>query len=326
MAPILKSRTAGSEPPAPLPTEHPVDVAEARNPHRPLTWVTAFVALVLAAQLAKIMVTNENFEWGTVRQYMLSETVLKGVLMTLFLTLVAMLIGIVLGGVLVVFRMSDNPVLRVLASAYIWFFRGTPQLVQLIFWFNIGLLLPRIGLGIPFGPTFISGEANEIITPMLAAIVGLGLHEAAYQAEIYRGGLLSVDEGQIEAAKALGMKPARVFFRIQLPQAMRFIVPPTFSAIIGMTKGTSLVSVIGGAELLFSVQEIYSQTFETVPLLIVASLWYLIITTALNFVQFFIERHYGRGASRSGSDTLVGRYLDRRTAERRLLQLRASER
>lgn len=302
-----------------------VDFGTARSPRRPLTWVTAAFVLILAAQLVHMLFTNPNFEWNTVARYMLSSSVIKGVGTTLLLTLVAMLIGIVLGGVLVVFRMSENLVLRFLASGYIWVFRGTPQLVQLIFWFNVGLLMPVIGLGIPFGPVFVSAEANSLITPMLAAIVGLGLHEAAYQAEIYRGGLLSVDEGQLEAAKALGMKPTRMFFKIQLPQAMRFIVPPTFSAIIGMTKGTSLVMVIGGAELLFSVQEIYSQTFQTVPLLIVASLWYLVITTLLNGVQFFIERHYGRGASRGGSASMIGRYLDRRSGLRLLAETRRSE-
>jgi polar amino acid transport system permease protein len=276
------------------------------------------VTLVLGAQLANMLLTNPRFEWDVVGKYLFSEPVLNGVLMTLFLTATAMVIGLSLGGLLVVCRLSSNSVLRLISSSYIWFFRGTPQLVQLIFWFNIGLLVPVIGIGIPFGPVFASDEANTLITPLLAAIVGLGLHEAAYQAEIYRAGLLSVDEGQLEAAKALGMTPARMFLKIQRPQAMRFIVPPTASAIIMMAKATSLVSVIGGAELLFEVKEIYSQTYQTIPLLIVACIWYLVITTGLNIVQFFIEQHYGRGASRSGSTSLVGRLLDRRVVARNL--------
>lgn len=296
----------------------PGDVSGALAPRKTWTWLLAIVVLVLGAQLVNMLVTNPHFEWGIVAQYFRSETVLTGVAMTLFLTAAAMVIGLILGGALVVCRMSDNPVLRLISAGYIWFFRGTPQLVQLIFWFNIGLLMPRIGLGIPFGPVFVSGEANDLITPMLAAIVGLGLHEAAYQAEIYRAGLLSVDEGQLEAAKALGMTPARMFFKIQLPQAMRFIVPPTTSAVIALAKATSLVSVIGGAELLFAVQEIYSQTYQTVPLLIVASLWYLIITTVLNIMQFFVEQHYGRGSTRSGNPSMIGRFLDNRTAVRGL--------
>jgi polar amino acid transport system permease protein len=302
-----------------------LDVANALSPRRPWTWVITAVAVVFGIQLVQLLVTNPNFEWDVVAQYLNSETVLIGVVMTILLTIAAMGIGLILGGVLAVCRMADNTVLRTLASAYIWFFRGTPQLVQLIFWFNIGLLVPVLSIGIPFGPTFASIESNTLITPLLAAIVGLGLHEAAYQAEIYRAGLMSVDEGQLEAAKALGMKPVRVFFRVHLPQAMRFIVPPTFNLIIGMVKATSLVSVIGGAELLFSVQQIYSQTYQTIPLLIVACIWYLFITTLLNGVQFFIERHYGRGSSRNASTSRLGRLLDRRAALRAEELARRSE-
>ncbi|WP_104198176.1 amino acid ABC transporter permease [Cryobacterium sp. M15] len=295
---------------------HPVDVARALAPRRPATWALSIITVVVAAHIVNLVLTNPNFEWNVVGQYLNSETVLQGVVMTLFLTVTAMTIGLVLGGVLAVCKLSDNALLRALASSYIWLFRGTPQLVQLIFWFNIGLLVPVLSIGIPFGPTFASIESNTLVTPLLAAILGLGLHDAAYQAEIYRAGLISVDEGQLEAAQALGMKPVRVFFRIQLPQAMRFIVPPTFNSVIALVKGTSLVSVIGGTELLFSVKQIYSQTYQTVPLLIVASIWYLFITTVLNGVQFFIERHYGRGSSRNGSSVIVARFFDRRAAKR----------
>jgi polar amino acid transport system permease protein len=324
MGTALRSQGHQVEAAVSAPADH-VDVAHALAPRKTWTWLLAAVALVLGAQLVNMLVTNPHFEWRIVAEYFGSETVITGVVMTLFLTVAAMVIGLILGGALVVCRMSDNPVLRIISSAYVWFFRGTPQLVQLIFWFNIGLLMPRIGLGIPFGPVFVSGQANDLITPMLAAIVGLGLHEAAYQAEIYRAGLLSVDEGQLEAAKALGMMPARMLFKIQLPQAMRFIVPPTTSAVIALAKATSLVSVIGGAELLFAVQEIYSQTYQTVPLLIVASLWYLIITTVLNIMQFFVERHYGRGSTRGGSPSLIGRFLDNRASVRNLAVERGSE-
>jgi polar amino acid transport system permease protein len=275
---------------------HPVDVARALAPRRPATWALSIITVVVAAHIVNLVLTNPNFEWNVVGQYLNSETVLQGVVMTLFLTVTAMTIGLVLGGVLAVCKLSDNALLRALASSYIWLFRGTPQLVQLIFWFNIGLLVPVLSIGIPFGPTFASIESNTLVTPLLAAILGLGLHD--------------------EAAQALGMKPVRVFFRIQLPQAMRFIVPPTFNSVIALVKGTSLVSVIGGTELLFSVKQIYSQTYQTVPLLIVASIWYLFITTVLNGVQFFIERHYGRGSSRNGSSVIVARFFDRRAAKR----------
>lgn len=286
-----------------------VDVAGASPPRNMWTWVLVAVVVMLCLDLAVILVANKHLEWGTVRHYLFAEPVLKGVLTTIWLTAVAMVVGVVLGMVLAGFRMSHNSALQAVASVFIWFFRGTPLLVQLIFWFNIGLLFPRLGIGIPFGPSLISGKANDLITPALAAVVGLGLHEAAYQAEIYRAGLMSVDEGQAEAAKSLGMPPLRIFFTIRLPQAMRFIVPPTFSQIIGMTKGTAMVSVIGGADLLFSVQQIYAQTFETIPLLVVACIWYLAITTVLNVFQYFIERHYGRGATRNARVTALDRVL-----------------
>ncbi len=287
------------------------DLGTALAPRRTSTWVIAAVVLVLVAQLVHMLFTNQNFEWGVVAHYMFSPVVLKGLWATIWLTIAAMAVGIVLGGVLVAFRISSNPVLRSISSAYIWFFRGTPALVQLIFWFNIGLLLPVIGIGIPFGPVFWSAEANQIITPMFAAVIGMGFHEAAYQSEIYRAGLISVPPGQLEAARSLGMKPLRVFLRVQLPQAMRFIIPPTFSQIIGMTKGTALVSVIGGAELLFQVQQIYTQTYQTVPLLIVASIWYIVLTTILSIAQVFIEDYYGRGSGSRNALTTFRAVRDR---------------
>jgi polar amino acid transport system permease protein len=195
--------------------------------------------------------------------------------------------------------MSDNPVLRGVCGAYVWFFRGVPVLVQLVFWYNLSALLPRISFGIPFGPEFASGQTNTLITPLLAAILGLGLNEAAYMAEIVRGGLLGVDPGQREASAALGISHARTLRRVVLPQAMRFIVPPTGSQVINMLKATSLVSVIALADLLYTVQSIYNRTFETIPLLIVACLWYLVMTSVLYVGQSFIERHYARGATRN---------------------------
>lgn len=276
-----------------------------------MTWVFSAIVAVMAAWLIALLIRNPNFQWDVVAEYLFDPRVLKGLLVTLELTVIAMTIGVVLAVFLVMGRLSNNVVLRGVAGAYIWFFRGTPQLVQLIFWFNIALILPNIGLGVPFGPMLFSVPANDIITPFVAAIVALGLHEAAYQTEIYRGGLLSVDEGQIEAARALGFSSGRIFLRIQMPQAMRFIIPPTFSQLIGMLKATSLVAVIGGAELLFSVQEIYSLTFETIPLLIVACIWYLVATTLLNFGQFFIERYYARGASRQASKGIMNNLFDR---------------
>jgi polar amino acid transport system permease protein len=206
-----------------------------------------------------------------------------------------MLIGVVLGTVLAVFRLSRNPLMKSAAGVYIWFFRGTPLLVQLIFWYNLSALYPRLSFGIPFGPEFVSGETNKLLSVWTAAILGLGLNEAAYMAEIIRSGLLSVDRGQTLAAESIGMTDTLMMRRIVLPQALRVIVPPTGNQVIGMLKYTSLVSVVALPELLYSAQLIYTQTFQPIPLLLVASTWYLIVTTILMIAQSYLERHFGRG-------------------------------
>ncbi|MEV0776832.1 amino acid ABC transporter permease [Streptomyces sp. NPDC050433] len=275
-----------------------VDVAGAAHVRHPMRWLSVLALVVLGAQLGHFLVTNSNFEWATVGSYFGAQAIGQGIATTIELTVIAMLIGIV-GGVLVaVGRMSENRVLSVVCGAYVWFFRGIPVLVQLVFWYNLSALLPRISFGVPFGPEFVSGQTNSLITPLLAAILGLGLNEAAYMAEIVRGGLLGVDPGQTEAAAALGMGKTRILRRVVLPQAMRFIVPPTGSQVINMMKATSLVSVIALADLLYTVQSIYNRTFETIPLLIVACLWYLVMTSVLYVGQSFIERYYARGATR----------------------------
>jgi polar amino acid transport system permease protein len=206
-------------------------------------------------------------------------------------------------------RLSKSLVLSSVASSYIWLFRGTPLLVQLLFWFNVASFVPRLSLGIPFGPSFVSANTNNVVTVLAAAILGLGLNEAAYMSEIVRAGIVSVDAGQGEAALALGMNKRLVFRRIVLPQAMRVIIPPTGNQTIGMLKGTSLVSVISLPELLYSVQLIYARNFETIPLLVVASLWYLIVTTVLSVGQHYVERHFGRGRLRTEVPSVMSRML-----------------
>lgn len=258
-------------------------------------WVVTFVILLLAAMLVHSVITNPNFQWATVFSYFFDGRVLRGLLMTLLLTLIAMVVGIAIGIVMAVGRQSRNVVVSGAAGAYVWFFRGTPLLVQLIFWFNLAALYPTLGLGIPFAPPFVSVETNALITPFLAAILGLGLNEGAYMSEIVRAGLLSVDPGQTDAAEALGMRKLQVFRRIVLPQAMRVIIPPTGNETISMLKVTSLVSVIAIPDLLYAVQIIYSQNFKVVPLLITVSLWYLLVTTVLSIGQFFVERRFTRG-------------------------------
>jgi polar amino acid transport system permease protein len=271
-------------------------VIEAVPLRRPGRWVAAAVVAVAAIWLAHSLVTNPGFQWGTVGEYMFSAEILKGVVMTVELTALTMLVGITLGVILAVMRLSANPLVSWASALYVWFFRGTPVLVQLIFWFNLASLYPVLKLGIPFGgPALAQGDANNLITPFLAALLGLGLNEGAYMAEIVRGGILGVDQGQNDAAKALGFTPLQTMRRVVLPQAMRMIVPPTGNQTIGMLKYTSLASVVAVAELLQSAQAIYNRTFETIPLLIVASLWYLILTTVLSVGQHYIERHYARG-------------------------------
>src|SRR5690349_1621125 len=209
-----------------------------------------------------------------------------------------MAIGIVLGVLLAIMRLSPNPLVSGGSWLYIWFFRGTPVLVQLLFWYNIAALYPKIDLGIPFGPSFIHADANSLITPFTAAILGLGLNEGAYMAEIVRAGIISVPEGQSDAAKSLGMTRLQTMRRIVLPQAMRVIIPPTGNETISMLKTSSLASVIVVTELLYASQLIYSVNFKTIQLLIVASVWYIVATSLLYIGQFYLERYYGRGAAR----------------------------
>jgi len=230
-----------------------------------------------------------------VGDFFFSNQVLHGLVLTIELTVISMVVGIVLGTILAVMRLSPNPMVTGGSWFYIWLFRGTPLLVQLLFWNFISAVYPKLTLGIPFGPDIVHASANSLITPFVAAILGLGLNEAAYMAEIVRAGILSVEEGQTDAAQALGMTRIKAMRRVVLPQAMRVIIPPTGNETISMLKNTALVSVIASTDLLYSVQLIYSQNFKQIPLLIVASIWYLILTTILSIGQYYLERHFGRG-------------------------------
>lgn len=265
-------------------------------------WVPIAIVVVLALMLLDGVVFNPRFEWGVVGSYLFTPTILQGLATTVWLTALCMSLGVILGIVIAVMRMSPSRIVSGFARLYIWFFRGTPILVQLIFWYNLAALFPNLGLGIPFGPTLIEFRTNDIITPLAAAILGLALNEGAYMAEIVRAGISSVDEGQDEAARALGMPRLKSMRRIVLPQAMRFIIPPTGNETIGMLKMTSLVSVIALSDLLYSAQAIYSRTFETIPLLLVCCCWYLVLTSLLSIVQARIEAYYGRGTTPVGTN------------------------
>lgn len=262
----------------------------------PLTWTASVLVVLAAVGVAWSVATNPAFQWPVVAQYFFDGQILAGLRRTLELTAAAMALGLILGTALAVMRLADNALLSTLAWLYIWFFRSVPVLVQLIFWYNFGALYARVTLAVPWGPVLFSAATNDVITPLTAALAGLGLAQAAYTAEVIRAGILSVPRGQARAAKALGMGPATIFIRIVFPQAMRVIIPPVGNEVISMVKGTSLVSVIAMADLLYTAQLIYARTYETIPLLIVASLWYLAIVSVLSVGQHALERHYGRGA------------------------------
>ncbi|MDF7660417.1 amino acid ABC transporter permease [Erwiniaceae bacterium L1_54_6] len=276
------------------------DVAFARNAPTYGRWVSWIVVLVIASNFLWLVATNPNFEWTVVLKWFTEGSVLKGLQVTLGLTVVSMILGTLLGLLLAVWRLSENKLLSGISSLYIWFFRGTPLLVQLIFWYNLSTLFPTLSITVPWtGVTFVSWNTNDLITPLTAAIAGLALNEAAYMAEIIRAGLLSVDNGQVETTQAFGMSRTRALRRIIIPQAMRSIIPPTGNQLISMIKATSLVSVIAMGDLLYSVQAVYNRTFEIIPMLMVAVIWYLIITSILNVGQSAIERYYARGTKRT---------------------------
>jgi polar amino acid transport system permease protein len=265
---------------------------------RPGRWIAAAVVLVVAVSLVRSVATNPHFEWSVVGEFLFDQRILEGLRVTAELTVIAMAIGVTLGIVLAIMRLSPNPLVSGGSWLYIWFFRGTPVLVQLLFWYNIAALYPEIAIGIPFGPAVVHPNANSLITAFTAAILGLGLNEGAYMAEIVRAGIISVPEGQTDAARSLGMTRLQTMRRIVLPQAMRVIIPPTGNETISMLKTTSLASVIVVDELLFAGQNIYSVNFKTIQLLIVVSVWYMVCTSVLYVGQYYLERYYGRGASR----------------------------
>ena len=263
-------------------------------------WVSAVAVLFIAGLLGESLLTNQNIGWPTVRNYLFAAVTLKGIIVTIYLTVLAMFLGLAGGVLLAVMRVSENGVLSWIARSFIWFFRGTPVLVQIIFWGYLGALFQNIAVWIPFTHIKLFGwPTNTVITPFLAATLALGLNEMAYAAEIVRGGMIAVDYGQTEAAHSLGFSPILTFRRIILPQAMRVIMPPMGNEVITMLKTTALVSVIGGNDLLTVLQRIYSQDYNVIPLLTVGTIWYLILTTSLGIPQAWLERRFGRGSARS---------------------------
>ncbi|MFC8919013.1 amino acid ABC transporter permease [Streptomyces sp. NPDC047821] len=255
-------------------------------------YVTAVVAIALFAAIIYAFAQGK-INWGAVPDYFFDDRIVEGMGQTLLLTVLSMAIGIVGGIILAVMRLSKNPVTSSIAWFYIWFFRGTPVLVQLFVWFNLGLVFEYINLG----PVY-KDEWADFMTPFLTALLGLGLNEAAYMAEICRAGLLAVDEGQTEASHALGMSHGKTLRRIVIPQAMRVIVPPTGNEVINMLKTTSLVAAVQYYELLRNAQDIGQTSGAPVEMLFLAAAWYLILTSILSVGQYYLERYYARGSSR----------------------------
>ncbi|MFD3722323.1 amino acid ABC transporter permease, partial [Streptomyces sp. NPDC058674] len=253
---------------------------------------------------------NDNLHWDIVGRYLFADLIFDGLATTLWLTAAAMTLGLGLGTLIAVMRLSSSPVLYTLATCFVWLFRGTPLLVQIIFWGYAGALYTHVMIGIPFtGITFVSIETNSLLTPAVAALLALGLNEAAYASEIVRAGIQSVDPGQTEAAHSLGMRPALTMRRIVLPQAMRVIIPPMGNETINMLKMTALVSVISAHDLMSNIQDVYAQNYQVIPMLVVASLWYLALVTLLGIPQAWLERRYGRGTGRAGHVTPLRRLL-----------------
>jgi polar amino acid transport system permease protein len=267
---------------------------------------SAVVVLFVLVWLGYTVIVNPNIHWDVIAKYQFAHVVFSGLWVTIQLTIISTVIGILIGIAVAVMQLSENVVLRYSATLYIWFFRGTPLLVQLIFWFNLALLFPRISIAIPFGGPELTGwQTNHVVTSFVAAVLGLSINEGAYMSQIVRAGIQAVPPGQREAAESLGMSGRQVFSRVVLPQAMRVIIPPTSNQFISMLKTTSLVSVIAGADLLTVAQHLYLANFEVIALLIVASIWYLVLTTVASVGQYYVERHYS--PERSGRRSVGAR-------------------
>lgn len=280
-------------------------------------WVSAFIVIYLAIALIFSFTKNPNVEWNVVGQYLFKSLTLHGLLLTIELTVIAMAIGIAGGILLAVMRLSDNYVLSGISWVYIWFFRSTPVYVQIILWANIGVLYHRFFMGLPFtGLVFGSADSGTLVAHIIVpAILALGLNEAAYAAELVRAGIISVEAGQSEAAVSLGMSPTLIMRRVVLPQAMRVIVPTMGNETISMLKTTSLIAAIGGLELFGRLQIVYAQTFQIIPLIVVACIWYIVLTTILTIGQHYLEAYFGRGFGQKEAEAAEKRAM-RREARR----------
>jgi polar amino acid transport system permease protein len=263
-------------------------------------WVGTIVTLFVAFLVIRSLAVNPAFGWGTAEGYLFHPSIMRGLGMTLLLTVLIMVFSILVGTVIAIMRVSPSAILQAFGGAYVWFFRGVPALIQLIFWFNLSLVVREFSVSLPFVGTIFSIKTNDFMTPFVSAVIALSLCEGGYMAEIIRAGIKSVPSGQSEAASGLGMTHRLVLWRITLPQAMRFVVPPTGNEAINLLKMTSLVTFIAVDDLMYTAQSIYARTFETIPLLIVVTFWYLLVVTVMSIGQHFLEQHYGRSDQQRG--------------------------
>lgn len=282
---------------------------QARDVAHPGTWIAAVIVTMLALVFVQGLVTNPNYQWPVVWLYLRDVKVITGIGYTIVLTFAAMLLGTAVALLMAMMRQSRNPVLRGVSRAYIFVFRGVPVYTQLVFWGLLAVLYPTLSIGVSFsGPQLASIETKKVVTALAAAIIGLGLNEGAYLAEIIRSGLESVDAGQSEAAKALGMKPSLIMRRVIIPQAMRVIIPPLGNETIGMLKTTSLVLAVPFTlDLQYATSAIANRIYAPIPLLIVAAFWYLVVTSVLMIGQHFLEHYFGRGFNGQSSSKRLHR-------------------
>jgi len=273
-----------------------------RHPGR---WIATAILGMILIYILKAFIFNPEFQWPVAGKYLFHHSILSGLMTTLQLTLIIMVLAICLGTTMAILVMSPSRLLSWPARAYIWFFRGSPALIQIIVWFNLALVFREVSISLPFVGTVFTAQTNDFMTPFFSAVIALSLHEAGYMAEIVRAGISSVDKGQVEAANSLGMNRGLILRRITIPQAMRIIIPPTGNETINLLKTTSLVTVIAVSDLLNSAQSIYARTFETIPLLMVVTFWYLVVVSVMSIGQSYLERYYGKSDTQIDSNRSI---------------------
>jgi polar amino acid transport system permease protein len=305
--PLGAAVSPGTAPP-PITVSRPLSAQRVLPLRHPGRWIVTAVVLVLVAQIAHGLVTNPFYQWDRFQYWFVRPVIVDGLLITLEVTAFSAVLGLVGGILLALARLSRSPVLRAVSWVYIWLFRSVPLIVVLLFLYNFSALYHTLSIGVPFGPAFVRFDESRLATDIVIAVVGLSLNEAAYAAEVVRAGILSVDQGQHEAAAALGLPKRYQFARIVFPQALRAIIPSYVNQLIGLVKSTSLVFYVSLLDLFGSVQSMGS-TYpgDIVPLLLVATVWYVILTSVVSVVQFYVERHYSRGALRTVPPTPLQR-------------------